>query len=401
MISCRGEGYVLKTPTISAGCMVLIDDVGMRVNELRTQDLKEVLLISGSASECTTSDELIPLLLSQLEHIFQIESLNFYYSSRNTQELNLDGAVGRGIEDKYFIQFREYYHQLDPFFKIWSASPNATIITDRLAPLKNLTESEYYNDFFRPQSIHHQMSIYLKSEGNLLGVFSLFRPRNASEFSSREQTKANLMAFSLRSSLKQVLTSETMAVQVSIIDSMVTEAPYQGVLVLDEFLEPIYQSKSALRIMSYLKQAEEGQEVEYGPIPKELLLRCKDFLRSVRPDETSVLHWRQFDFISPVGNQKISIRMRLIPRPKKDPLLVVCFEPEKRGLDLTKCKKKFRLSQREFDVVSLLAKGLTNKEIGEKLFISEYTVENHLRSIYRKMDVNNRTSAAHLLLQMP
>jgi DNA-binding CsgD family transcriptional regulator len=380
--------------------MALIGDVGMPVNELRTQDLKEVLLISGSASECTTSDELIPLVLSQLEHIFKIDSLNFYYANRNTQELNLDGAVGRGIEDKYFIQFREYYHKLDPFFKIWSANPNATIITDGLAPRQNLTESEYYSDFFRPQSIHHQMSIYLKSKGRLLGVFSLFRPRNASEFSSREQTKANLMASSLTSSLKQALTSETMAAQASIIDSMVTEAPYEGVLVLDAFLEPIYQSQSALRIMSNLNQAEESQEVQYGPIPKEIHRRCKDFLRSVQPDETSVLHWRQFDFISPVDNQKISIHMRLIPHPKKDPLLVVCFEPTKRGLDLTKCKTTFCLSQRELDVVSLLAKGLTNKEIGEKLFISEYTVENHLRSIYRKMDVNNRTSAAHLLLQM-
>jgi DNA-binding CsgD family transcriptional regulator len=381
--------------------MVLIDDVGMRVNELRTQDLKEVLLISGSALECTAPDELIPLVLSQLEHIFKIDSLNFYYASRNTQKLHLDGAVGRGIEDKYFMQFREYYHRLDPFFKIWSANPNATIITDRLAPLKNLTESEYYNDFFKPQSIHHQMSIYLKSKDRLLGVFSLFRPRNAPEFSSREQTKANLMASSLTSSLKQAFTSETMTVQASIIDSVVTEVPYKGVLVLDAFLEPIYQSKSALRILSILNQAEEGQEGRHGPIPREIYLRCKEFLRSVQRDAASLPQWRQFDFMSPVDNQKISIHMRLVPHPKKAPLLVVYFKPEKKELDLSKCKREFCLSQRELEVVSLLAKGLTNKEIGEKLFISEYTVENHLRSIYRKMDVNNRTSVAHLLLQMP
>jgi DNA-binding NarL/FixJ family response regulator len=105
--------------------------------------------------------------------------------------------------------------------------------------------------------------------------------------------------------------------------------------------------------------------------------------------------------MSPVDNQKISVQMRLVPHPKRAPLLVVYFEPEKKELDLSKCKREFCLSQRELEVVSLLAKGLTNKEIGEKLFISEYTVENHLRSIYRKMDVNNRTSVTHLLLQMP
>lgn len=380
--------------------MLLIHGVGMGVNELRSQDLKEVLLISRSALECTTPDELIRQVLSQLEHIFKTGSLNFYYASRSSEELNLHGAVGRGIEDKFFIQFRDYYHQLDPFFKIWSANPKATIITDQLDPLKNLTSSEYYNDFFRPQSIHHQMSIYLKRKSRLLGVFSLFRPRNASNFSSREQAKANLMAPYLTSSLEQALTSETMAEQGSIIDSMVTELPYGGVLVLDASLEPIYQNESALSIMSNLNQAEGSREAYYGPIPKVIHLRCKDFLRSARPDETSVLHQRQFDIISSVENQKISINLHLIPRPKKNPLLVLYLEPERKGLDLTKCKQQFCLSQREIEVVSLLAKGLTNKEIGEKLFISEYTVENHLRSIYRKMDVNNRTSVTHRLLQM-
>jgi DNA-binding NarL/FixJ family response regulator len=44
------------------------------------------------------------------------------------------------------------------------------------------------------------------------------------------------------------------------------------------------------------------------------------------------------------------------------------------------------------EIAGLICDGLKNREIGEKLFISEYTVENHLRSIYQKMDVSNRTS---------
>jgi DNA-binding CsgD family transcriptional regulator len=380
--------------------MPLVHGVGMGVNELRNQDLREVLFISRIALECTTPDELICQVLSQLEPIFKTNSLNFYYASRSSQKLNLKGAVGRGIEDKYFIQFRDYYHRLDPFFKIWLANPNQTIITDQLAHLKNLTSSEYYNDFFRPQSIHHQMSIYLKRKSRLLGVFSLFRPQSASHFSSRDLAKANLMASYLTSSLKQALTTRTMAEQGSIIDSMVTEIPYEGVLVLDASLEAIYQNESALIIMSNLNESEGGREIHQGLIPMEIYLRCREFLRSSRQDETSVLNHRQFDIISPVDNQKISINLHLIASPKKDPLLVVYLEPERKRLDMTKCKQQFCLSQRELEVVSLLANGLTNKEIGEKLFISEYTVENHLRSIYRKMDVNNRTSVVHLLLQM-
>jgi len=54
--------------------------------------------------------------------------------------------------------------------------------------------------------------------------------------------------------------------------------------------------------------------------------------------------------------------------------------------------KKSGLSRREMEIAGLICDGLKNREIGEKLFISEYTVENHLRSIYQKMDVSNRTS---------
>lgn len=372
----------------------------MRVNELRTQDLMEVLLISRTALECTKSDELLSQVFPQLEQIFKTGSLNFFYARRNKQELDHNRAVGQGIEEKFFGQFREYYHQLDPFFKIWLANPCANIITDQLAPLKNLTSSEYYNDFFRPQSIHHQMSIYLKREGRLLGVFSLFRPRNAPDFSSLEQAKADLIASYLASSMEKALASEIIGERDSIIDSMVTELPYKGIIIMDGSLEPIYQNESAAILISDLNQSKVGREVLLGPIPKEIYLRCKNFLRSASQDETSVSHRHQFDFISPVDNQKTSIQLRLIPHPKKKSLIGIYLEPEKKELDLPKCKQQFGLSQRELEVVFLLAKGFKNKEIGEKLFISEYTVENHLRSIYRKMDVKNRTEVAYRLIQM-
>lgn len=52
------------------------------------------------------------------------------------------------------------------------------------------------------------------------------------------------------------------------------------------------------------------------------------------------------------------------------------------------------LSGRERDVISLLAKGMTNKEIAGKLYLSEKTVKNHLNNIFRKIDVTDRTKAA-------
>lgn len=51
------------------------------------------------------------------------------------------------------------------------------------------------------------------------------------------------------------------------------------------------------------------------------------------------------------------------------------------------------LTGRELNVLELLASGLSNKEIGARLFISETTVKSHLRAIFTKLNVLSRTEA--------
>lgn len=51
------------------------------------------------------------------------------------------------------------------------------------------------------------------------------------------------------------------------------------------------------------------------------------------------------------------------------------------------------LTKREIEVLQLMADGNSNRAIGEKLFISEKTVKNHVSSILQKMDVQDRTQA--------
>lgn len=52
------------------------------------------------------------------------------------------------------------------------------------------------------------------------------------------------------------------------------------------------------------------------------------------------------------------------------------------------------LSKREFEILKLLAEGLYNKEIADRLSISEKTVKNHVSNIFKKIKVVDRTQAA-------
>ena len=54
-----------------------------------------------------------------------------------------------------------------------------------------------------------------------------------------------------------------------------------------------------------------------------------------------------------------------------------------------------QLTAREFDVLSALEKGMTTHQISTALFISKATVKTHLASIFRKLEVTNRSAAVH------
>lgn len=57
------------------------------------------------------------------------------------------------------------------------------------------------------------------------------------------------------------------------------------------------------------------------------------------------------------------------------------------------------LSEREHEVLKLLARGLSNADIAERLFLSEGTVRNYVSAILSKLDVTDRTQAAILALR--
>jgi ATP/maltotriose-dependent transcriptional regulator MalT len=51
------------------------------------------------------------------------------------------------------------------------------------------------------------------------------------------------------------------------------------------------------------------------------------------------------------------------------------------------------LSDRELEVLQLVAQGLSNQEIADKLFLSPGTVKRHMSNIFQKLDVHSRTQA--------
>lgn len=78
----------------------------------------------------------------------------------------------------------------------------------------------------------------------------------------------------------------------------------------------------------------------------------------------------------------------------------------KKSAELGQRRDKPLLSDREMEVVQLVAQGFCNREIGEKLSISEQTVKNHLHNLFDKLGVSGRLELAlyaihHRLIDQP
>lgn len=85
--------------------------------------------------------------------------------------------------------------------------------------------------------------------------------------------------------------------------------------------------------------------------------------------------------INPSVARKLVELLAGLPEPKEPPEQVALSEPYS------------QLTKREMEVLMLIAENLSNRDIAERLFISEHTVKAHVKAIFRKLHIDDRTQA--------
>ena len=68
---------------------------------------------------------------------------------------------------------------------------------------------------------------------------------------------------------------------------------------------------------------------------------------------------------------------------------------EQKVKDVAVAEQNNLLSTREFEILQLVAQGMTNREIADFLHLSKYTIECHIKHIYRKLSVSSRSKAVN------
>jgi LuxR family maltose regulon positive regulatory protein len=122
------------------------------------------------------------------------------------------------------------------------------------------------------------------------------------------------------------------------------------------------------------------------------------FLNERQPLQALLDRWLAYASIGPLRDYASHLRSQFDAEPNMITTARVKSSPKDSpggpGVIAVKDSLIEPLSQRELEVLHLIAMGRSNQEIAQQLIVAPGTVKAHAASIYRKLDVSNRTEAA-------
>ncbi len=168
-----------------------------------------------------------------------------------------------------------------------------------------------------------------------------------------------------------------------------------GILIFDLQERLLYSNPEAMDIMPVFGKSALQEGAAFPCVQEEVL----GLLRKLKENSTrdsDCEHIEQNCVVMTGAGTPCALRAFHIGHDgeKKNPThIMVMVEQiaETHEPDFDKAKLEFNLSKRELEVLRLICGGFGNKAISDELFISEYTVKDHIKSIMRKMNVTSRS----------
>ena len=169
-----------------------------------------------------------------------------------------------------------------------------------------------------------------------------------------------------------------------------------GILIFDPRNKLAYSNRAALDYLPGLRR---------GKVSPEILDLCQSLRAHRRPPgpRQEVAHGLAIDSTS-----GLPISLRAFPllegRVGRDVMFVLVLvekvvDRHLADLDFKRVGQDHALSKRETEVLELISQGLSNIDISRRLFISEYTVKDHIKKILSKMNLVSRSGIIASLLQ--
>jgi DNA-binding CsgD family transcriptional regulator len=378
---------------------------------LTGKDYREVLNLVYLANRCEDIESFINTLFPPLMQAFRVECATFhlvegYPSHLHMGESHSLKADGHSLhEDNYYCPlYKDSFYHHSPLLKEALSSPKIALKIGESISFRDWERSVLYNEFIRPQHLYWELFLALRWQSNLEGMITLWRPKNQPDYEDGYVLKAEMLASHLGVAIHNIrLISQNNARGSGLLSA--DEANSEGVLWLDHKFTPSFFNAKArdicLQLSSRMPPNESNLETEF-PVPSYIIQDCSDLLGLLKEEEQPSLLPKERTIVTSSG-KKFRIECLLIWKSgqiSSTPKFMVTLSDltDERKLENT-LQARFQLSRRELDVTHYLTRGMSDDEIGEKLYISRQTVHTHIKNIYRKLGIRSRIELYRIVTQ--
>ncbi len=357
---------------------------------LSSQNLSDITNIAMQANEASCMEDFREQTVSLVHKAFKSTSTIFWLT--NEENVMID-PVMKDIQNQFLHPYKSFFFKQNPFDPgNLSILKKPSVIMEELIDLSDFHKTEYYNDFLKPQNINRQMAIYIHQGNKLKGVLGMHRSIKKS-FGKKFLFMGDMIAGHLTAAFEKLSLMEEIN-KTRDFFKMINENNSLGIIILDENKECIFSNIKADQISSRLigkYSPADSRKDQKKIVPGIFLDYCQQGLPSPIFKER---------ILSIGSNESYRIKYQSIDKKtsgNNKGLLMITLEeaPHFLHINATLLKKRFDLTKREIEIISYIHKGFTNLEIANTLFISEGTVKNHLKHIFAKTCVKNRTSLIH------
>jgi DNA-binding CsgD family transcriptional regulator len=370
---------------------------------LTGKDYREVLNLIYLANRCENVESFIDALFPSIMQAFNTECATFQLIQGYPRHINIveSRSFKSGShtlqEDKYYpVLYKNSFYKDSPLLKEAIASSKTVLKFGESISFRDWERSDFYNNFMLPQNLYWELFLTLRWKNNLEGMITLWRSKKQPDYEDKEVLKAARLA----SHLGVVIHNICLISQINTREShflSADEADAEGLLWLDHRFTPSFFNDKARDICLQLSSITQYNisNVEKGefPVPSYVIKDCSDLLDLVKAEGQPIL-LPKVRIVSTESGQRFRIECSLIwkgDQISSTPSFMVTLSDltDEKKLEIT-LQSRFQLSRRELDVTHYLIRGLSDNEIGEKLYISRQTVHTHIKNIYRKLGVKSR-----------
>ena len=302
--------------------------------------------------------------------IFKENKFVNIYDTVNLKKIYSNEFIDKDIKNKYIFDNKSAFH-----FSNKADTSSHILYLEDIISFIDYEQTAFYNGLFKQHDIFYEAIILLDDS---LSSLSLYKSKHDGNFNNEERLLITHIGRAARQGYEISKNINRMSQDIQLLKESRDIFPF-GNIIINEKKEAVDYNTTAVNFCKTIT----------GEINTERVISTFITQLEHATDFTTCAEQKIFYYIL---GFKIEISTLINKNQygnlEKNYLIIISKQSSKE--DASAFVKKYGITNREMEIINLVAQGETAREIADELCISIYTVKAHMKNIFQKLEVNNQ-----------